>query len=179
MNELKIIDGLLHAPFFIFVQCHQKLSDQELLKKLNLLSYKKNHLLGIRSKKLYITHDNQWSHIADDWYYHLWHLKSLQGSILELSREYNIFTCSVGDCDHSFDFSLYEKGKAKRKYVVEDPDFNNPKETINLGAPLPGEVEAFKNDDEFKVIMALAKSLSINTNYKSLDIKTYYSMLTQ
>ena len=175
MDKPKIIDGLLHAPFFIYVKCRQQLSDKELLKRLNLSSYKDKYLPGYKKKRLYITHDKNWSHIADDWCYNLWHSQSIRGSISELSKEFNVFTCSVGDCDHSYDFSYYENGEIKRNYVVDHPEINNPKVTIDEGHPLSGEVKAFKKKDEFKIILTLAKSLGINTDYKRLNIKTYYS----
>ena len=69
----------------------------------------------------------------DDWLYTLWFDKEVKVKIENLSKEFDIFCCSVGDTDNSFDFVFYQNGIKKREYVVEDPFFNGGNVVKNLG----------------------------------------------
>ena len=43
--------------------------------------------------------------VADDWHYTLWHMPSTRPALQALGRGCDVFACSVGDCDRSFDFA--------------------------------------------------------------------------
>jgi 5S rRNA maturation endonuclease (ribonuclease M5) len=61
-----------------------------------------------------------------------------------------------------------------RKYVVTDPDFRGGKVAENIGEPLAGEAAAFENkDDELKIVLAVAESLGIKTNYSEREVRLY------
>src|SRR5262249_33388438 len=77
------------------------------------------------------------------WYYTLWHMRSTRPTLQALGRSCDVFACSIGDCDHSFDFVYYRGGRLVRQYVVEDPDFRGGRVVENTGEPLPGEAAAF------------------------------------
>ena len=65
-----------------------------------------------------------------------------------------------------------------RRFVVDDPNFQGGVVVENLGEPLPGEHPAFKESTfkeytEMKIILAIATSLGIKTDYTEQDIRIY------
>lgn len=111
--------------------------------------------------------------IADDWYYTLWHMTSTRPAIALLGESCDVFACSVGDCDHSFDFLYYRDGHLVRRYVVADPDFRGGRIVENFGDPLKGEETALKQDDELKIVKQIARSLGIKIDYGENEIRIY------
>src|SRR5687768_2423805 len=108
MTAHQIIGGILHAPFFIFIEGGQRYSDKQLLELLDLRGYQPCEAPSIHSRSLAITEDARWTHIADDWFYTLWHSRTIRARIAELGQTHEIFTCSVGDSDHSFNFEYFQ-----------------------------------------------------------------------
>src|SRR4029079_5465413 len=100
-----------------------------------------------------------WTLLADDWYYTLWHLKSTQLAIASLAARHDVFACSVGECDHSFDFIYYKNGQLIRKYVVVYPSFTRREVVEDFGDPLPGETAALQHECELHVVLTIAHSI--------------------
>ena len=52
--------------------------------------------------------------LADDWHYTLWHMESTRLAIEAIAKFHEIFACSEGDCDRSFDYVYYQDGRLMR-----------------------------------------------------------------
>lgn len=122
---------------------------------------------------LYITEDENWKHLMDDWLYTLWFDKKAKLKIENLSNEFDIFCCSVGDSDSSFDFVFYQNGIKKREYFVEDPFLNGGKVIKNLGEVFEVEEIALLKKDQFKKVLLIADSLGINIKHNLEKIRCH------
>jgi hypothetical protein len=111
--------------------------------------------------------------LADDWRYTLWHMESTRPAIATLAKSFDIYACSVGDCDHSFDFVYYRDGRLVRKSVVRDPDFRRGRVVENFGDPLPRESAAFKHHDESRIVLTIATSLGIQVPFDESHVRIY------
>jgi len=178
---MRIINNRFSTPYFIFIKDNSKLSDKELFEKLGLENYelfsgnleRLFNAGGLKKRYLFLTEDGEWKHLMDDWFYTLWHDKELKLKIKELSFDYDIFTCSVGDCDDSFDFVYYQKGNVKREYVVEDPKFNGGELVKNIGEPFRIENIALSKNSPFEKVLTVANSLGIAINHDLKKIRCY------
>lgn len=84
--------------------------------------------------------DAEWTHIAD--VYTLWHSPKPAEFIEEYSKSYDVFRCSIGDIDESFEFEYYQSGNLVRKFVFDHDVFKNTQTvTEDKGAKLLGEPE--------------------------------------
>lgn len=173
MANSLIIDGQLHAPYFIFVRCAGRYSDSALLQQFGLSAYHPTKAAPRLGHYAILADDGQWTLIADDWHYTLWHMPSTRPTLAVLAESCDVFACSVGDCDHSFDFVYYRDSCQVRHYVVEDPDYRGGSVVKNVGAPLPGESTAFKQPDELKIILSIAGSMGIKTDYTDQELRIY------
>jgi hypothetical protein len=88
-------------------------------------------------------------------------------------ESHDVFACSVGDCDRSFDFVYYRGSRLVRKYVVADPDFRGGVVVEDVGRPLPGEWAAFRQAGELSIVLGIAASLGIKTDYTERDVRVY------
>lgn len=173
MTESLFDCGRLHAPYFIFVRGEGKYSDSDLLRLFGLSSYRPTKLPRRLGRYAILAGDGPWTMIADDWYYTLWHMPSTRPALQELGRSCDVFAGSVGECDHSWDFVYYSGGHLVRRYVVADPDFRGGSVAENTGTPLCGETAAFAEEDELRIVLAVAASLGIRTDYTPQDIRLY------
>ncbi|GAB5532510.1 MAG: hypothetical protein Roseis3KO_42870 [Roseivirga sp.] len=107
----------------------------------------------------------------DDPMYSLWFDKEIRDRLKALSQEFDIFSCSVGDIDASYDFRYYQKGKITREFVVEDPKMNGGKIVTDSGSPLPGEKVIKK--DQLEKVLHIARSLGITVKHNLSDIRCY------
>lgn len=175
MDPPRLINGTLHSPFFIFVRCAGQYDDLDLLGQLGLNGYSRAVKVPGRDDKscVYITSDAQWMHIGDNYFYALWHMPELKQQIKDLATKHDIFTCSVGDCDDSFNFAYYRDGQLVRKYVVSDPHWNGGEVTEDFGPPLPGEEEAMQQKDPLETILSIARSVGIDTRHTPEAVRIY------
>ena len=167
------IHGKLHTPYFIFLRCAGRYSDTDLLQHFGLSNYQPAKVVRRNGRHVILADNGEWVLIADDWYYTLWHRPSTREAIAALAESSDVFACSVGDCDHSFEFAYYRNAHLVRRYIVEDPDFQGGRVVENVGEPLPGEAAAFKQSDELKIVLGVAASLGIKTDYKEQDLRIY------
>ncbi|WP_338765591.1 hypothetical protein WAF17_01965 [Bernardetia sp. ABR2-2B] len=161
--------GSFHSPFLIFIKGLNHLPDIEILQLLELQNVETRDFEKETECYLRITRDKEWVHIMDNWFYGLWHSKSFKNRVDKLGEKYDIFYCSVGDCDNSFDFTYYKNGLIQRKYVVSD----DGKMIESKGKPLPFEEDNLKESDELDKVISIAKSIGIETNHKLEDIACY------
>jgi len=173
MTSTHFIHGELHAPYFIFLRSVGKYSDTDLLERFGLSTYRPRKGAPRRGRYAVLADDGQWTLLADDWNYTLWHLPSTRPALAALGEKWDVFACSVGDCDRSFDFVYYRDARLVRRFVVADPDFRGGDVVENVGEPLPGESTAFKQPDEMKIVLGIATSLGIKTDYTEQEIRVY------
>jgi hypothetical protein len=172
---MQFVKGIPDAPYFIFIKGISELSDEEVLELLNLRGPNL-----VESPKyndwefcIYISRDQHWTHLMDNWLYSNWYSTELTDRIEELSKRFEIFSCSIGDCDRSFAFKYFKNGEKIREYVVESPNYNDNVLKINFGNPLPGEGEGLKKKNELDRVLFIAKQLGIQLPKSSAEIKCY------
>jgi hypothetical protein len=175
MTRSLVIHGRLHAPYFIFVRDERRYADADWLRLFGLGSYLPTQSAPRLGRYAVLADDGSWTMIADDWYYTLWHMPSTRPVLHRLGRRRGceVFAGSVGDCDRSFDFVYYSEGRLVRRYVVVDPDFRGGRVAENTGEPLPGEADAFSEPDELSVVLSVAASLGIKTDYTDRDLRVH------
>lgn len=176
---LKRLNQSYFSPYFIFVKYGFQISDKEILERLGLNGYnlildeKEREKEVLNKRYLFLTEDREWTYVMDDWFYTLWHNKEIRNWIKSMSQEFEIFTCSVGDCDDSFDFTYFKEGRIVRQYVVEDPHFKGGEVVKDFGMPFPIEKEALKKKDLYQKVMTIAESFGIEMNHKKENIRIY------
>jgi hypothetical protein len=142
--------GQLHTPFMIYVRSYNKLTDEDYMKMFGLQDYQKmSPPLPFAGWHVVFANDSEWTHIADDYGYTLWHSAQTVAAIKELSQKYDVFRCSIGDIDEAFEFVCFQNGKCVRRFeFAPDVSPNKPAFTISAGNRLPGEP---KTANELKV----------------------------
>lgn len=179
---MDIINGLPHTPYLIFLNGLKDKTDQEILELFDLGDNKETAIRNDLSDKycIYMSRDDNWIHLMDNYFYTHWHSKNFSMKVEELGRNYELFSCSVGDCDLSFDFKYYKNGNKIREYVVESPNYNDEILKVNYGEPLLGENEGMQKNDQFNRVTHIASSLGIEiptdlNKIKCYEIKTKYN----
>lgn len=133
--------GFLHTPFMLYIRSRNELSDKDFLKLFGLHDYHKTFppLPNLGSHVVF-ANDTEWTHIADNYGYMLWHNPKTAEAIEELSKCYDVFGNFIGELDDSFRFEYYQNGKLVRKFVFEHDVFKGRQMvTIDEGNRLIGE----------------------------------------
>ncbi|MFK7904949.1 MAG: hypothetical protein AB8B69_07485 [Chitinophagales bacterium] len=176
---MQLIKNTFCSPYFIFIKEGFKITDQELLQRLDLKGYelvtdkevKQSELEG--KWTLFLTEDSQWTHLMDNWFYTLWHDTKLRNRIKNLSADFDIFYCYGGDCDESLGFVYYQNGALVREYIVEDPNFRGSKVVRDFGAPFTIEKTVSEETNPFFRVLSIAKSIGIDIQHRLEDIRPY------
>ena len=175
-------NGSFLASYYIFIRDGFKIREEELLERLGLLEYKlldnewkrnPKILLRKRKKHIFLAEVENWKHLMDDFTYSLRFNPDFENKLNALSKSFDIFCCSIGDIDESFDFKYFENGALKREYIVEDPKFNGGEITKNFGQPLGNETVALEKKDLQDKVLSIAKLIGINTNHQLEKISCY------
>jgi len=157
------------------MRCAGQYSDADLLAKFGIHHYKRVAKPPRHGPHATFFDSGEWTMLADDWYYTLWHMKTTRPAIKRLSQFSDIYACSIGDCDHSFDFIYYQGGKLVRKYVVADPDFKSSNVVKDIGQQLPGEPEALKLDGQLETVLSISDALGIQGPVPGDKLRFYAS----
>lgn len=171
--NLVFVRGELRSPYYIFVRASGNKTDADLLRELGLGSYVRREKAPQFGRYAILADDGQWTLIADDGHYTLWNRPTTRPVIADWAQHYDVFTCSIGDCDRSFDFTYYRDGKLARACGVADPDNGGGTVWENIGAPLSAEPQAFQLADERHTVLAIAASLGIQTRYGEAEVRIY------
>jgi len=110
--------------------------------------------------------------ISDDGWYTLWHMRTTRRAIRKLARLHDIFSCTKGDCDRSFDYTYYRDGKLLREYVVHSPEFSDRKVSVDRGPMLLGEKDILDKDGS-NIGIDVAASLGIRTTFEADDLRIF------
>jgi hypothetical protein len=173
MKPLHITGDHIHAPYFIFIDGGTVYSDEEAMELLGIEGFAASARLECSNHVLHITDDGRWLHVVDDWFYTQWHSRTIRDRIAKLATRHDIFTCSVGDTDHSFDFEYFMGGVLVRRYVVEDRNRDGGVVTEDFGSPLPGEAAAFEHSDEVSRVLEVARSVGVVIDHRPERIRSF------
>jgi len=177
---MRLTNGILDSPFYIFIKSAINLTDEEILKSLGLEEFTEMEKTKIQNGYiegmdiLYITRVGEWLHIIDGCSY-LWIDKQIRKNLEILGKSFEVIYSSIGDVDMSFEFVYYKDGKLRRKYILEDPNYSKYQLIIkeNFGIPLDGEQDSLDNEDNWGKMINLVKSIGIPLNHKKEEIKCY------
>jgi len=171
------------SPYFIFIKRPNKLTDDQLLQKLDLQRYTlvkseaERETEDFKKSYLYITEDENWTQLFDDWSYSLWHDQGLKNRIISLSEKFEILTCWIGDIDESFGFHYFKKGKVVRQYIVEDSDFQSGIVVSDIGERLINELVSLQKKDAFDKVKLIAESQGVNFTHHKDKIRMFGASL--
>jgi hypothetical protein len=170
--------GGLHSAFFIFVRHPHPYSDAELLTRFNLGSYRRASGVAPLSRLAVISDDGAWTMLADDMHYTLWHMGTTRPAIEAIAKQHDVFACTEGDSDRSFDFMYFKNGQLVREYAVSSPLYSDRVVDLDFGVPLPGE-SALLSKDGHNIGLDLAGTLGIKTRFAVSDSRLYVSTAGQ
>jgi len=164
-------------PCYICIKGIAEKKDLEVLKLLQITSdiAQAYDELTTEDFEIFVSRDDQWIHVIDNFFWMLNQSENVTKSIEALGVHYDIFTCSVGDADLSFDFKYFKNGKLRREYVVKSPNFNDEVISINFGIPLSGEKEGLQKKDQLDKVLFIAHSLGIDIP-KDFEKLTAYNL---
>lgn len=170
------------SGFYIFIKIEVQAGDEEILELLELEDYelvkgeqeRKENFLGKRY--VFLAEDGTWTHIMDDGYYTLWHDQKIRDTLEGIAKYFDVFHCSVGDSDNSFDFVYYKKGELIRAYGLDYPNYVEGKVARDIGTPLPIEAEALALKSPKEKVLTIAKSLGINIEHDLDAVRCYGRM---
>jgi len=167
-------DGRLYAGHFIFARCARELDDDAFLQRLGHTAYTLVASDPMPAPYAVVTSHGEWMGLADDWFYTTWYSPSTVLATAELALSHDVFTCTVGDTDASFDFAYYRNAALVRRYVVTDPNFRGGSVVEDIGERLPAEAELLDSGrDQLDIILGLAESLGIRTMYNEDQVRIY------
>ncbi len=175
MERIQINNGVVFSPFYVFIKGVGKLTDKNLLESFGIKNAEiVSDRTGInKSTSLFITEDSKWIHLMDYWDYSLYHNEIENGYIQKLSEGFDIFTCSVGDSDKSFEFKYFVDGQLIREYMVEGPNYKGGRVARNYGTKLISEESALLNEDELDKVVEIAKGIGIEFEHSKEKIRHY------
>jgi|SaaInlStandDraft_1057018.scaffolds.fasta_scaffold92242_2 hypothetical protein len=174
MSDSLIIHDKLHSPFFICLRVNGAVDDGSLLKHFHLNAYTQSNEHSVLRHYAIITENDDWTFLADDWYYTLWHMPTTRPALELLSLQYELFACSVGESDRSYDFIYFREGELIRELVVQDPTFQGGQVVKSLGTPFEFEIPQCElNLDEWDYVLSIANSLGIDTRFNERDLRIY------
>lgn len=169
--------SFFHSPYFIFIKGIAHFNDEEVLRLLDFQEFqqveKGEEDFMKEEHYVHLTRDENWVHIMDNWFYTLWHAQEFRGTIHRLGKMYDIFDCSVGECDDSFHFTYCKDGQVVRRYIVADPDFNGGEVIEDMGTPIPSEEKYLKMSQQQTKVISIARSIGIEVKHDLMDIKCY------
>jgi hypothetical protein len=170
-----IIDGMPHSPYFVFIKGINAKSDSEILEFFNLGRGKEveNDESFTGEFCIHLFRNSNWICLMDNWFYTYRHSEKFSNRINELGKEYEIFTCTVGNADLYFDFKYFKNGQKIREYVVESPNYNDEVLKTDFGTPLYGEQECLKLEDQLDRVLSIACHLGIELPKNENEIKCY------
>ena len=158
---------IVHSPFIVAIRSTTP-TDSEVLEVLGLSHYRASALRDrTSSKEVFITNAGEWTLVADDWAYTIWHADKVwdaagdRGLTRACGRWGSVFAFWVGDSDESYGFDLFADGQHRRSLLVGSPSYTNRKVRRDEGMPLPGETAELYEKDAMIIVWAIAQMLGI------------------
>ena len=135
--------GELHSPFLFFFSHSPLPSDQAILQALGLDEYKLIEAEDIHHRPhVVIGHTDNWTVVADDYYYTLWHSERTTHAIETYAATLNdAFICRWPDVDETFAFSLWRRGTCLRSFDLIQEGWTGPVRFEESGEKLEIETD--------------------------------------
>ena len=114
----------------------------------------------------------EWTGIADDPGYSLYHLGATRHALAELVLDHEVFVCVEGDCDRSFEYQHFVNGALVRDYAVDSPLYSDRKLVRDVGVGSPSELKILQQDGDF-VGLDVADLLGIPTRVTPEALRIY------
>jgi hypothetical protein len=182
-----IPENTIFAPYYIFIKKTDPKSDLELIKLLGLEGYVYNSRKSDFNEEhftsvLHITECANWFHIIDNWFYNMWHAHQNAKNnnnvdfIAEVGKQYDLFTCMVGDSDDTIQYIYYKAGKLLRKYIYEEHIDGSVRKEESHGEILPGEKQAETIKENHHFALNIATALGINLKHKPTETRCYVNL---
>ncbi len=166
--------GVLHTPFVIAIR-NRNLGDEPLLAWMGRADYRPAEP-RLTHPRVYLTEDAEWTLIADDWAYTLFHW-CREHRLRDAARWGEVFAFWVGDADRGYGFSHYVNGERRREYIVDSPHFDDRVVVADEGPRLAAESAALHSQEDATVIVwTLAASLGIETDHRNKRLRCYGPM---
>jgi len=167
-----IYDGRIHSGFFIFIRQLAAPSDQAILTRLGLDTYREAPRVSRFDRYIALCDVGEWTVIADDLRYSLYHAGTARPALAELVPDHEIFVCVEGDADRSFEYQYFVNGVLARDCAVDSPLYSDRKVVRDVGAASPGERELLQQDGDF-IGLAVAELLGIPTRVTPEALRIY------
>lgn len=178
-------DNLLCGGYTIFIRGLSNMNDSELM---NLFGIAKTELLtndnnldffNYDRPKVYLTENNDWKHIMDNWSYSLQHrIFSLSRNknedvISKLGEEFEIMEAFVSDVDDCFGFRYYSEGILERSYSIQPLKGSYSKNfvAIDYGNKRKMELEVLKRKGIFNKLKGIYNIYNIKFEQKIENIR--------
>ena len=168
--------GELHAPFIIFFRSAELTTDDEVLDRLQLRGYRGTELHEQVTGEpwVIIGELNDYTIVADDWSYTLWHAERIGGVVTEFALNTSeLFCYRLPDVDHTFDFDHFRNGKLERSYHLDPDGWTNPPILTTTGTPLPFETEDLAAEDSMDRPRKVASRLGFDLNGVDCAFRRY------
>jgi hypothetical protein len=170
---------IVHSPFIVAIRATTP-TDSEVLEVLRLSHYRASELRD-RSfrKQVFITNAGEWTLVADDWHYTIWHADNVwdaagdRGVTRACGRWGSVFAFWVGDSDESYGFDLFADGQHQRSLLVESPSYTDRKVRRDEGMPLPGETAELCEKDAMTIVWTIAQTLGISVDPQTTVFRRY------
>ena len=173
MGYPQILDGQLHAPFFVFIRDWNVEDDQSALRVFGLEGYSSSQKVGDHDCYITFSKHGEWTQIADDWYYTLWHSRAFLDAVREIASTHEVFLFMVGDADFSFEIEYHKAGKLMRQFINDQPPFGSGKVLSDVGDPFPPESKITLGADPLRELWSIAASIGCPTTIQRSDLRLY------
>lgn len=172
MSHPLFIGDHFHSGFFIFIRHPHGYSDADILARFHLVAYRRSLHVARLDRYAAVSDDGEWTMLADDLYYTLWHMSTTQSAIEDIAKYHDVFVCLEGDCDRSFHYTYFRNGQPARRYEVSSPRYSDRIVVHSTGPLLPGESTLLENDGDY-IGLALAETLGIKAHLTIADLRIY------
>lgn len=187
-SDYPLIDGVLHAPYFVFLRGAPLPTDDEVLKLLfptprsswqGLLGAPSHERVPIPDDRapadehVYIGEQGGWTMIADDWFYHLWHREDRKKLLERLAARWEVFALLLPDVDESYELVHFVEGRRVRERRVDSPHYTDRVVTIEHGQPLPCETEALYRQDGAVIVWTVAAAVGVPQLHDRATLRCY------
>lgn len=156
---------------FIFIKDNNELSPSQIIEALNIHtinpSIEENGIL----EELQFIRKNNWIYLID----HGWHLyvflDYLYSGLSRIGKKYELFFCTAGDVDTSYDFKYYNNKELVRDFSFQFENHSDGEGKIvsDYGTPFLVEEELDNINEPFDKIFALMKSFSFDLEIEDID----------
>lgn len=132
-------DGTLLSGHYVFIE-RKPVSDRELLAQIGLVhDLEPGTEAPYGMPDVYLAHDGKWAHVMDGLHYMLWNSRRFSQRLQSIVGEHDVFRCTFGDCDESYDYSYYRAGRLVRAVDVGSPNYDDLEIRRDFGERLPEE----------------------------------------